>query len=123
MRKLRLDLDSFEVESFETGEVPDQNGTVRARSGGVLGDTCGCGGAVEVSVPTPDACAGDNTQFCPSVGATCSPCTEAPNRTCYAGCYGPYTAVEGVRCTCVNECYTNHPNASQVNTCNTTANP
>lgn len=69
MRKLTMNLEALEVESFDAGEVPDLNGTVRGNEGtaaeclGSDNGTCliltctvsQCGGTYCVDVTTNDA--------------------------------------------------------------------
>lgn len=40
MRKLKLDLDSLDVQTFAAGEIAGEPGTVRAHSGPTCADSC-----------------------------------------------------------------------------------
>ncbi|HEU0015983.1 MAG TPA: hypothetical protein VFQ45_20060 [Longimicrobium sp.] len=71
MRKLELDMDALEVESFTTGpaEVADAGGTVRAHQR-TLAFTCGCPGTLEICVTDDVVCLTSNL----SCRVTCRAC-------------------------------------------------
>src|SRR4051812_35641292 len=98
MRKVRLDLEALEVESFETGPAGDVGGTVQGR---IATHTCDlqcnlspggtCNG--ELTCLIWDSCVESNCGYyscdytCPaSVGETCDPscnvCRESGQPTC-----------------------------------------
>ena len=68
MKKLMLELDALEVESFATGAGPNTEGTVRGR--GYTGEwECGGDGGSEVSCPA--GCSDLCTRTCDSGAAVC----------------------------------------------------
>ena len=71
MRKLELDVDALEVESFATGpaEQADAGGTVRAHQQ-TLAFTCGCPGTLEICVTHDVVCLTNNL----SCRLTCCAC-------------------------------------------------
>jgi hypothetical protein len=55
-KKIRIDVDELEVESFETQEEPQARGTVQAHA------SYGCSASC-YSCDPPDTCAGNTCQF------------------------------------------------------------
>ncbi|MFL5382809.1 MAG: pinensin family lanthipeptide [Longimicrobiaceae bacterium] len=85
MKKLRLDLDNLQVESFVAESDSEKSGTVHGHTGGVLGDTCAAEGCSQ------DFCTG----YCTGLGTGCY-----TNDPVYAACTGqdPCTGY-GAACT------------------------
>jgi hypothetical protein len=80
MRKLSLDLDAIQVESFSTQSAAAARGTVDARQGR---ETWTC------PVPTQDTCAGTCEYSCNgtcggggTTGSTCVSCAQTCDLTC-----------------------------------------
>lgn len=79
MRKIRLDVDALEVESFEVGGI-DGAGTVR-------GHASDDGTCASMDLYAPEGCAGGgNTQVPCGGGATCSCQPQTCNGTCFHTC-------------------------------------
>jgi hypothetical protein len=111
LKKLRLEMDRLEVESFETAEaMAMRTGTVRARSGtentvcfGLCGGDSadaafGCGGGTDGCTLDPY---NDN---CHSYADQC-PMTVYPSSTCYGTCGAPGgDSVCGGDYVCTGEC-------------------
>ncbi len=102
MKKLKLDLDDLEVESFQT--TPDagdsQEGTVYGYLSFGPGNTCdaGCTGNTACRVCTNHTLCGQNT-----CGAGCTDHTNCGQNTCAGGCTantncGQYTCAAGCEC-------------------------
>ncbi|HEX6749263.1 MAG TPA: hypothetical protein VF092_18340 [Longimicrobium sp.] len=94
MKKLRLEMERLQVESFETAEAVMRFGTVRARSGtemticfGLCGEhteeAFGCGGA-----DTEGCTNNPYIDDCYSYAQQC-PMTVYPSATCYGTCGAP----------------------------------
>jgi hypothetical protein len=64
MKKIRLNLDCIEVESFQTASIPGETGTVEAHFRSRPGDTfCGAD-CYSVANPCPTDVACGNTDWC-----------------------------------------------------------
>lgn len=89
MKKLRLDLDELEVESFDTRGGAREKGTV-------VGEQCSCGGTCYPQATCPQTCA--YTCDDPTCAYTCD------DATCPASCNG---TCAGHTCweTCGGTCY------------------
>jgi len=68
--KLKLDLDSLEVESFNSSEVRDEGGTVRGHSG-VDNESCACTVIAHYCYPNSNI----------------MDCVDSANRSCFGDCY------------------------------------
>ena len=84
MRKLRLDLDNLQVESFAAESDSKKSGTVQGHTGGVLGDTC-----------APQGCTGDLCSVdCTGLGSECY-----TNDPVYYACTGEDPCTGAAACT------------------------
>ncbi len=80
MLKLRLDVEHFEVETFETEGILESRGTV-------LGNVSGlCSGDPEYTCGAENTCNGDYT----CNGETCTGCDTAWKCTVYGECESEY---------------------------------
>jgi len=77
MKKIRLDLDALEVESFDVADSPVDRGTVHARQTSVE-EPCSGRGECVPSYEAPCWWTGDRMQDCLGNTEGGGPCTEYP---------------------------------------------
>ena len=89
MRKVRLDLDAIQVDTFEVTEAPAGRGTVRAH---VACCVCGCD-------PCCCTCCATCANTCP---ASCQTCPDS----CWGTCYDPTCGGNSCDYCFTDTCYT-----------------
>jgi hypothetical protein len=85
MRKIRLDLEALDVESFEPDETRGERGTVRAAQMTAYYQLCYAGDTWQMSCTCEPTCNAETCYNCPTAG-TCPPPPTAGERTCTGFC-------------------------------------
>lgn len=85
MRKIRLDLDALNVESFEPDETRGGRGTVHGAQITAYYQLCYAGDTWQASCTCEPTCNADTCYNCPTAG-TCPPPPTAGERTCTGFC-------------------------------------
>ena len=100
MRKIKLNLEALDVESFEPDEAVGGRGTVRGGQLTAYYQLCYDGDTWQASCTCEPTCNANTCYNCPSVGCTpgCPTPPTAGGRTCTANCCLAYDTINQAPC-------------------------